>query len=378
MKRISYYLLISALFSLTFAQAPTGSKSLLNTQTARTFEPGRFEVRTDMNFFTKLAEFVGNQTLKPANFKAANYWLVNSSLALTFGVVDHFDITVIPGLYQDTHTPNEYNLPDDIRVFAKVGSFDFADRSMYAGFTVGTRFPLGEDHNYPFTYYASGAVEYGVSGILSYYADPYIPDRSLSAHLTLGWWNYNEAGNEVYKDKFATVNSNALNYAVGIVYPTDMFDFQLEIFGLSYLTQPDEFVYAREDWTYITPSIKYKPFSWFNFNLGVDIRVSSDVDESAGINKYENVGLPNYTAWKAHLGFELTLLPLTDAVGNSPAAVQQKQFNKRVEFFQEIIEEREKSENIKEELDKLQEEREAAEQELEELKQILEDEGGDL
>ena len=64
-------------------------------------------------------------------------------------------------------------------------------------------------------------------------------------------------------------------------------------------------------------------------------------------------------------------------MGNSPAAVQQKQFNKRVEFFQEIIEEREKSENIKEELDKLQDEREAAEQELEELKQILEEEGGD-
>ena len=93
-----------------------------------------------------------------------------------------------------------------------------------------------------------------------------------------------------------------------------------------------------------------------------------------GIPSRDEVGIPNYPTWKAHLGIQLTLLPLGTS-NQSAAAVEKEQFNKRVEFFQQIIEDRERSENIKEELDKLKEERATAEKELEELKQILEEEG---
>ncbi len=373
MKKVSPILLILLFItSSMFAQAPVGSKSLMHTQTARTFDSGRFEIHSDLNFFTKLAENLAN--INPDDFSAANYWLVNSGLALTYGISDNFDLTVAPGIYQDTHSANEFNLPDDIRVSFKAGSFDFANRQMYGAVSAGVKFPVGEDHNYPFTYYSSGAVEYGFTGALSYYADPYIPDHSYSAHLNIGWWNHNEAGEELRKGKEANVNSSELLYAVGFLYPTDMFDFQLELTGATFLEQPDKFVFAREDWMYVTPSVKYKPFGWLALNLGVDIRVSSDEDESEGLPVYENIDIPNYSAWKAHLGFEITLLPLTAAT-QSAAQVDKNQFNKRVEFFQQIIEDREKSENIKIELDKLKEERESAEKELEELKQILEEEG---
>ena len=80
------------------------------------------------------------------DFNAANYWLVNSSLALTYGITENFDITVAPGLYQDTHSKNEYNLPDDIRLFLKAGSFDFAQRQLYFAGQLGFKFPVGEDH----------------------------------------------------------------------------------------------------------------------------------------------------------------------------------------------------------------------------------------
>lgn len=373
MKRISQILLINLMMlALTFAQAPSGSKSLLHMQTGRTFDEGRFEIRSDLNFFTKLAEDVNN--LNPANFKAANYWLVNSGIALTYGITDNFDLTVAPGIYQDTHSQNEYNLPDDITVALKAGSFDFADRKMYGAVGLNVRFPVGDDHNYPFTYYASGAVEYGLNGALSYYTDPYLPDRSLSLHLNVGWWNHNEAGQELRPNMTSNVNSQELLYGFGVLYPTEMFDFILELTGSSFITKPEKFVFSREDWMYVTPTVKYKPLGWVNFNFGVDILLSGDKDESAGLPKFENLDLPNYSAWKAHLGIELTVLPIT-ASSQSAAQVQKNQFNQRVEFFQQIIEEREKSENIKEELDKLKEERAAAEQELEELKQILEEEG---
>jgi hypothetical protein len=374
MKKISLIMLLILLFMVTgiYSQAPTGSNSLMHIQTARTFDAGRFELKSDLNFYTKLSENLGN--LSPDNFQSVNFWVVNSGLALTFGATDHFDITVAPGIYQDTNLGG--NLPDDIRLFLKIGSFDFANRHMYWATQLGTRFPIGEYHNYPFTYYAGPSVEYGLSGFLSYYSDPYLPDRSFSTHLNIGFWNHNEAGEKIWRSLTSSVNSVALTYGIGLVYPTDLFNFQLEFTGLTYIEQPDQYVFSREDWMYVTPGIKYKPLSWLDVNFGVDIRVSEDVDESIPRiqQDYNDRGLPNYAAWKAHLGLEITILPITSS-SSSSTQVEREQFNQRVEFFQQIIEDRERSENIKEELDKLKEERESAEQELEELKQILEEEG---
>lgn len=375
MRRISLILLILIFTCVSlYAQGNTGSKSLIHTQSGRTFNSGQFEIHADMNFFTKLAELVNKSGSNAQDFEANNYWLVNSGLALTYGISDHFDLTLAPGLYQDTHTKNGYNLPDDIRAYLKAGSFAFAQRHLYGALSLGVKFPIGEDHNYPFTYYSSGATEFGINTALSYYMDPYLPDRSFSAHVNVGWWNFNEAGQELREGLKATKNSSQLSYNFGLLYPTELFDFQLELSGATFLEQPDEFVFGREDWMYITPSVKIKPLSFASFIIGVDIRATGDDDESVGLPKYENIDLPNYSAWKAHLGVQLHILPLTSGTQSS-AQVQKNQFNKRVEFFQQIIEDREKSENIKEEIEQLKEERESAEQELEELKQILEEDG---
>lgn len=374
MKKLSILVLVFLMVGVVTAQLPNGSNSLVHTQSARTFDKGRLEIHSSMNFYTKLADYIGDPSLKPAEFNANNMWLVAGDLALTYGMTDHFDITIAPRIYQDTHYSNEYNLPDDIFLMLKAGSFAFAQRKMHGAFMGTFRFPTGEVHNYPHTEYASGAVEYGFSGALSYFMDPYLPERAFSTHLNLGWWNYNEAGEEVYKTQTATKNSSALHYGLGFTYPTGMFDYRLEINGLNYIEQPDTMVYSRESWIYLTPSIRYKALQWLSFDLGVDVRISSDSDESKGIPQRSRFDLPNYAAWKVFMGLNLTVLPLT-SVSKSSAEVEKEEFNKRVEFFQQIIEERQRTEDIQEELDRLKEEREAAEEELEELKQILEEEG---
>ncbi|MCK5032050.1 MAG: hypothetical protein KAS18_00415, partial [Calditrichia bacterium] len=89
---------------------------------------------------------------------------------------------------------------------------------------------------------------------------------------------------------------------------------------------------------------------------------------------FEDFDLPNYSTWKVVLGINLKLLPIGRA-SDTPETIERKKFNKRIDFFQNIIEEREKAEDVQEELDKLQVEREEAEKELEELKQILEEQG---
>lgn len=380
MKKISLILLVFFCSSL-FSQPPNGSKSLLHTQTARTFESGRLELHSGMNFFTRVTEFVGSGQ-KPQNFSANNYWLVVGHFNLTYGLMDNLDLTIAPRVYQDTHYSNSYNLPDDIFVTLKGGSFAFGKRRFYGSLMTNFRFGTGEQHNYPFVEYASGALEYGFTGALSYFIDPYLPERALNAHLNLGWWNHNEAGEVLYKFKDGTTlkgskNSSELQYALGVVYPTALFDYRLEMFGTAFITEPDEFVYSRENYLYMTPSIQYKAIPWLTADLGVDIRLTSD-ENTTNYNIVPEMGsrdynLPNYCSWRVHMGLNLTILPLSPSK-RSAAEVEKDEFNKRVEFFQKIVEDRQRSEDLQEELERLKKEREAAEKELEELKQIMQEE----
>ncbi len=376
MRTISLLLLV--LFTtVAFSQPPNGSKSLIHTQTARTFDSGRLEVHSNMNFFTRATDFLGDNT--PQDFKAVNYWLVAGNLAFTYGIMDNLDLTIASRLYQDTHYENEYNLPGDVFASLKVGSFSFANRHMYGALLSTFRFATGEEHNYPFAEYASGAVEYAFTGALSYYLDPYLPERSFNAHLNVGWWNHNEASQVVYTqtngtELKASQNSTELQYAVAFSYPTAMFNYNFELFGTAFLAQPDEYIYSRENYMYVTPSIRYKAFSWLSMDLGIDIAIINPDDETSGVPAKTNpdLNLPNYAAWRAYMGLNLTLLPFTSNA-RSETEVERDEFNKRVEFFQKIVEERERSEDIQEELDRLKEERQEAENELEELKQIMEE-----
>ncbi|MBD3224942.1 MAG: hypothetical protein GF313_09440, partial [Caldithrix sp.] len=195
MKKLSLILLV-VLVASAISQPRFGGRSLIHTQSARTFEKGHLELKTNMNFFTRATEFVGSG--EQPNFQANNYWLVAGNFALTYAFTDHVDFTIMPRLYQDTHYANEYNVPGDIFLAAKIGTFAFANRKLYGGLISNIRLATGEQHNYPFAEYASGSTEYGFMGALSYYMDPYLPERAFNAHLNVGWWNHNEAGNMVY------------------------------------------------------------------------------------------------------------------------------------------------------------------------------------
>jgi hypothetical protein len=377
MKKLYILLFILGLNSGLFAQfVYQGSVSLMNTQTGRVFEPGRVEIGTNLSFFTKLTEYIGSAS--NPDFTASNAWLVTNNFKLSFGLFNNFDLTIAPRLYQDTHYPNEYNLPEDIFVSLKAGDISFANRQFFLAAMLNFRFGTGEQHNYPFAEFASGGLEYGFSTALSYYLDPYLPDRSFSTHLNVGWYNHNEAGKTLYKrgttELKSSLNSSELQYGLGFVYPVDLFEFRLEVNGINYLTQPDTMVYSRENYTYVTPSFRYKALDWISIDLGAQIRISADEDETSGARDFSYLNLPNYSTWRAVLGINLRILPIGRTV-DTPESIERKKFNKRIDFFQNIIEEREKAEDVQEELDKLQLEREEAEKELEELKQILEEQG---
>ncbi len=373
MKKLGYIILFLITAS-AYGQLPNGSYSLIHTQTARTYEPGRLELKMNMNFYTKLADYINDPSLKPADYNALNMWVSQGNINLTYGIVNHLDFTLATMIYQSTQTGDKYNLPDNVTLMMKLGNYAFAKRMFMASAILSTKFFTGNYWNYPFAQYQSGGLEYGLTGALTYFSDPYLPERALSVSLNLGWWNHNDAGREVYGKQTASVNATEFQYGVGLVYPTEKFDFILEMNGMTYLTQPDSFVYSRDDWMYVSPAIRYKALPWMSIDLGVDIRLSSGDFSSYRAEDLVNRDLPVYSTWKVQLGANFKILPM-GVTGKTASEREREVFNKRVDYFQNIIKERDESENIQQELDKLKEERKQAEEELEELKQILQEEG---
>ena len=360
-----------------------GSKSLLHVQKASTLKPGRLELRSDMRFFSKVGDYLGQN--KPADFTAVNYWLVQGNALLSFGVMNNFDITLMTRVYQDTHKKNEYNSPDDIFLDIKGGSFGFMNDRIQVGGILSFRFPTGEVHNYPFEPYTAGALEFGLTGLFSYYKDPFLPDRDISIHANLGWYNHNDAGKilyqqtnpqgEVIREFRAGNNATALRFGLGFSYPTEMFDINLELWGNNFISKPDSMAYSRENYVYVTPSVRFKPRWWLNFDLALDVRVSPDKDESSFAlpGPVRNLTLPNYPSWRMTLGMGFVLNQGAErarrAVGGG-ATIREK-----VDFFEKLLKEKEKARSIEEELKRLRREREQAEKELEELRQLLEEQG---
>ena len=354
-----------------------GSKNLLHVQSASTLKQGTLDFRTNMRFFTKVGDYLGSN--KPANFSAVNYWMVQGDALLTYGALEHFDMTFMNRVYVDNHKPSEYNSPEDIFIDLKFGSFPLSNNKFQYGLLVKTRIPTGKDYNYPFTTYTAGGFEYGFMGLFSFFNDAYLHDRSFSLHFNLGYYGHNDAGKELYKNKTTGVtykadgNASALQYGLGFSYPTELFELHLELWGHNFINSPDTMAYSRESYAYITPSIRFKPRPWFSFDLGLDLRVSKDENTSSSIlpDASQTLDLPNYPGWRVYLGANFRLMPIT----RSSRPGESSSVRTKVDYFENLLRERERTRSIEDELRRLKREREQAEKELEELRQMLEEQG---
>jgi len=380
MKRILTLFLMVFFTSSAFAQLPNGEKTFIRTQTANTYEKGQLGIYTNMNFYSKAGDFLG-QGLKPSTFNKVNYWLVAANAVFTYGLMEHLDASLGVRIYQDTHYSNEYNLPDDLFLTVKYGGFKSGRNHFSHAFMTSFRFPTGEVHNYPFTEYASGAFEYALMYAVSYYADPYLPNRSFSTHFNAGWWNYNELGKTLYtrsngEELKATVNSSDFRMALAFSYPTGLFDFRLELSGILFIQQPDAFVYSAEEWAFISPSIRYRMTNWVSADFGLDFRVSPvDRNGTSGIPQISsNVDLPpNFPNWRVQMGlnFDLNLLSTNKT---SAMDYEQQTAREKAKVFETVIEEKEKANAVQDEIENLKKIRKDAEKEIDELKKMLDDE----
>lgn len=324
MNRFYNYLLLF-LFFISFIQFPAtllgqgfGSKNLLYVQTASTLEPKRLEFRSNFKYFSKLGDYYGEA--KPADFSAINYQDAQFNAILTYGIVEHLDISSTVRIYQDVNKgSNKSNIPDDLFLDIKGGSFGIAGNKINLGGQISLRFPIGKNHNYPFESYTAGSTEIGGFFLFSYYQDPFLPHRALSLHANLGYYYHRDAGKTLFEADslsadqspkiIAQNNASALRCGIGLVYPTELFNFNIELWGNYFISEPDTFAFSRENYTYITPSMRFKPSWRFSIDLGLDVRLFGDKNSTSSMVALGggNLDLPNYPSWKLTVGINFVV-----------------------------------------------------------------------
>ena len=72
--RLFLLLLLVPLVAFGFNWSRFGSRGFLHVQSASTLYKGTFDAETNLNFFTKVGDYLGDQ--KPENFAAVNWWNV--------------------------------------------------------------------------------------------------------------------------------------------------------------------------------------------------------------------------------------------------------------------------------------------------------------
>ncbi len=384
MKRLMQFFLGCALSAAVLVQPdisqaqPNGGRGLSHVRSAWNLDPGYLMMYAHTRVFGK----VGQINLAQSLTSAVTFWDVQGSLTFNYGISEHFELEFAPIIYQDNHKGGKgYNMIDDIFATLKIGSLGRRGGAVKYGFDIGVRFPTAKKHNVIFEPYSAGKVSFGFNSRVSYARDPLYPEDAMNMHFNFGYWNFNDVGEQLTDidplvDTVRVLQpTQQLSYGLGIVLPTDRFDFSVELYGIIFLQKPPETAFSRENWAYIAPKVRYKPYRWLALDMALDIRVAGSKDETnynlPGVQPIP--GMPNYPDWRINLGTRFTLLP-TNVYTLTERDILMRKAETRRELFEKIIREQRETEAAEEELERIKEERRKAERELERLRRILEGE----
>jgi len=350
-----------------------GGRGPLHVRSAWSLDAGYFTVYTHNRIFGKVSNVSRNSS-------PLTYWDFQSSLSLNYGLSSGFELSLTPILYQDVSSDDKKrNFLDDLYFFLKFGSLGAKGSKMNYALELGVRLPKTASRNIIFERYTTNKLAFGAIGIVSYVRDPLYPGDAFNLHFNLGYWNHNDVGERLtsLESSVDTVQVTEMTqewrYGAAMAIPFERFDLRLELFGNAFINKPPVTAFSRENATYLSPGIVYKPYRWMSLDCSVDLRVSADVDETAyGSNSVAQVpGLPNYPAWRLNFGVKLTMLPRS-LYSLSERDVLMKKAESRRELFEQIIKERRETDSAEAELEAIKEERRKAEQELARLQKLLE------
>jgi hypothetical protein len=357
---------------------PVGGRGLSSLNAAWVQDRGQFSLKLTGASFYKTAP-KRQATSRTPDF--ITFWDVQGGLAANFAVSRRLELSLKQTIYQDTHHDGKgANLPDDLFLTAKFGSYGGLRSRVKVGFMTAARFPLAKQHNVILEPYSAGSVELGLLGLFSYSKDVLLPENAFNLHLNLGFWHYNDTGKYLIgaeADTFAVLSpSRALLWGAGFAIPSHEFDFTAEVFGRNFMVRPPVTAYSREDFAYFSPGVMYHPAFWATLNVNLDFRLTNDKETtrySPGLGNQVNPDLPSFPSWRLRFGARFALNRPAPPPGQKPLFVSANgrltTAHKALE--KQLSEERKKTETAEEELSKIRDDRKRMESMLSRLRSLL-------
>ena len=378
---ISYFIILLILWSPGL-QGTTrqGGKGLMYLHSARLIPVGHLQFYGGTRYFGKVAQF-------GTAGKPFTVWNVQIFSTFNIGISSHFELAISPILYQDTNNSKgnildgKANFPDDLLLGLKLGSFGAMESPFLFGGMLHARIPTAQTHNIIYEHYSAGALEVGLTGMVSYFSNPIFPEESWSLHGNLGYINHNDVGRELTddpSDPTAQSMSSEILIGLGLYYPAGSFDFSAEVNTRFFLVDPPATAYSRENVGYLTAGIYYKPYPWMTLEMGIDIRLFSEADFSeyvptTSLPPPHTGDFPNYPTWRSILGVKLGILPRNLYASPEKDLLRQRMENRK-EVLERMLEGQKQTEDAESELARIRAERKRVEEELRRLRQLLEEE----
>ncbi len=354
-------------------QALNGGAGLPHTRPAWVLDNGQLTSQMGARFWGQAAA----QSYAPFGAPGKrNIWDLQSALAVNCGLGAHLEAQITPVLYQSDQSGGS-TFGHDLSATLAVGSLQWPAPSWFLGAAMTAHFPAGARHNLLFEPYSPGRHAVTLTGLASYAVDPEFPAEALSGHVNVGYTLFDDTGLQFHDPitgarSFVVQRSQKFSWSAGVALPGAHFDLGIEGYGQHWLRQPAAGAEGRENFSYASLSLRYKPLRWCHLSLALDRRLSADADETIPAMAERGLGeLPNYPSWLLNLGLHLKLLPLYIMQTSDEEVIMQR-VEERTPVFEKIIGEESSKEANRDDLDRLRAEKERAEKELERLRRVIE------
>lgn len=314
-----------------------------------------------------------NDVVRGANGESVGitFWDIQGALSVNYASGRHVEWSATQIVYQDNHKGGKgYNLPDDLFLKLKIGSLGSLASPFRFGFQIETRIPVASKHNVVLEPYASGRVEGGVTGLLTYSPDLLIPEHAFNLHLNLGYWFHNDAGLRI-NGRPVLGPSRFVSYGIGFAVPARKFDFVLELTGRAYVERPPETVFSRDDFIFLTPGLFYRPYQNVSLQAGFDLRLTS-TPQAASAARLPSPNFPTYPPWRLRVGMKIAFGKTSPELPPETQLTRATDGGGEKSALEQLAEERQRTQRAIAELERIRKQRENLQAVLARLRRVLE------
>lgn len=311
MKKVTLPIFVLLLQSVSlFAQAPiTADGRIFHTQKALLPRIGTFSASLTGSFFIRPVDYI------PSGGVPDDVLQTNADINLDYSLLRNLAISATLNTFRienrlDTR-PTATLIFSGARLVLKTGSIGVWDDRIQLGGWLEIFAPFGREPNAPLLPFTNSEFGTGINFIGSYYFDNIFPEFAAGIHVNVGFRNY--ASSETIISRGVSPPTRVgndlltLRYALGFDVPLPIRNQRItafaELFGEFYLSASlQEFVYGRENFSYLGAGAKYQVLDWLSVELMGQLLIIGAQDNTNYQTRFGTVPVSlvglNYAPWR--------------------------------------------------------------------------------